>query len=463
MKITFLGAVGDVTGSCYLVETGQARVMVDCGIFQGTKNTDTKNHVPCDPHSDKLDAVLITHGHLDHTGRLPLLLKAGFDGAVHATPATIEMTQLILRDSARIQFQDNERVNRKRMRAGEPPVAPLYTADEVEHVLHLFQPAPYQTPFDVAPGIRACMIEAGHMLGSTSIKLLVQEDGREKSVVFSGDLGPKGAPILKDAETFQQADAVVMESTYGDRDHRPFRETVEEFIEILKQAVAEGGKILVPTFAVGRAQLLTVLLAWIFRKRILKPFPIFLDSPMAIEAWKIYQRHVELFDDEMLAFMHAGSVKEDLASMQASVTAEDSKNINDLPGPCLVMAGAGMCNAGRILHHLKQNLWKPETHVMIVGFQAFGSLGRRLVEGEKLVSIFGEKIAVKAKIHTLGGFSAHAGQTDLLKWFEPLAACKPRVIVTHGENGPRRELARHIQERHGLTPLLPELNDIVDL
>ena len=218
-----------------------------------------------------------------------------------------------------------------------------------------------------------------------------------------------------------------------------------------------------PTFAVGRAQLLTVLLAWIFRKRILKPFPIFLDSPMAIEAWKIYQRHVELFDDEMLAFMHAGSVKEDLASMQASVTDEDSKKINDLPGPCLVMAGAGMCNAGRILHHLKQNLWKPETHVMIVGFQAFGSLGRRLVEGEKLVSIFGEKIAVKAKIHTLGGFSAHAGQTDLLKWFEPLAACKPRVIVTHGENGPRRELARHIQERHGLTPLLPELNDIVDL
>ena len=325
------------------------------------------------------------------------------------------------------------------------------------------QPVPFGKPFEVAPGIRAGLIEAGHMLGSACIQLMVREHGRERSIVFSGDLGPKGAPILRDAETFRNADAVVMESTYGDRDHRPFRETVKEFIEILKQAVAEGGKILVPTFAVGRAQTLTMLLAWAFRERKVKPFPVFLDSPMAIEAWKIYQRHADLFDDQMKQFIREGSIKKDLASMRASVTAEDSMRINELPGPCLVMAGAGMCNAGRIIHHLKQGLWKPETHVLIVGYQAFGSLGRRLVEGEKSVRIHGEKVLVKAQIHTLSGFSAHAGQTDLLKWFEPLAPGKPRVILTHGEEAPRTALAREIQKRHGLKPALPGLREVIEL
>lgn len=300
------------------------------------------------------------------------------------------------------------------------------------------------------------------MLGSASIQLLVRENGRERSLIFSGDLGPRGAPILRDYEPFKQTDVVVMESTYGDHDHRPFKETVDEFIDIIKQAVIERGKILVPTFAVGRAQLLTTLLAWAFRQGLVQPFPVYLDSPMAIEAWKIYRGHRELFDDEMLQFMREGSIEHDLSSMQTSVTADDSKKINDVQGPCLVLAGAGMCTGGRILHHLKQNLWKPETHVVIVGYQAQGSLGRMLVEGVSHVKMFGEKIIVRAHVHTLGGFSAHAGQTDLLHWFESLAAGKPSVLLTHGEDKPRRELSRIIQKRHGITPRLPLLGETLE-
>jgi metallo-beta-lactamase family protein len=398
---------------------------------------------------------------LDHTGRLPLLAKRGQSAPIFATPATIEMTALILRDSARIQASDAERRNRKLQRAGEDPIEPLYTAEHAEAVIQRMQPVPYQQPVTVAPGIQAIWAESGHMLGSASIQLIVEEDGRQKRVVFSGDLGPKGALILKDFEPFKQADLVFLESTYGDRDHRPFAETVEEFVRIVKDTVEKRGKILVPTFAVGRAQLLTSLLAGMFRRKKVRPFPIFLDSPMAIEATNIYSRHRELFDEEATKFIAEKPVRADLKTMTMSVTAEDSKKINDVPGPCLIMAGAGMCNAGRILHHLKQNLWKPDTHVLIVGYQSRESLGRRLVEGEKLVSIHGEKVAVEAQVHTLGGFSAHAGQTDLLTWFSAIALSKPRVILTHGEDGPREELAKKIQQRFKLKSTLPQMNEVI--
>jgi metallo-beta-lactamase family protein len=301
------------------------------------------------------------------------------------------------------------------------------------------------------------------MLGSASIQLLVEEDGRKKKVVFSGDLGPKGALILCDFEPIQQADLVFLESTYGDHDHRPFTETVEEFVRIVKDTVEKRGRILVPTFAVGRAQLLTGLLAWMFRKKKVRPFPIFLDSPMAIEATNIYMRHRELFDEAMTKFLAERPLRADLSTMKLCSTAEESMKINDVPGPCLVMAGAGMCNAGRILHHLKQHLWKPDTHVLIVGYQSRESLGRRLVEGEKTVSIHGEKIAVRAQIHTLGGFSAHAGQTDLLDWFSAIAPSKPRVVLTHGENGPRECLAQLIEKRYRLISVLPDIGDKVEL
>jgi len=463
MKIHVIGAAGgEVTGSAYLVETAQAHILVDCGLFQGGKQADELNRSPIGPGL-RLDAVLITHGHLDHTGRLPLLAKAGYSGPVYATPATIEMSALILHDSARLQVSDVEHTNRKRQRAGELPLEPLYNPEQVDAILRCFKPVPYREPVAVAPGVQAIWTEAGHMLGSASIQLRVDEGGRQKRVVFSGDLGPKGAPILRDFEPFKQADLVFLESTYGDRDHRPFRQTVEEFTHIVKTAVTAGGRILVPTFAVGRAQLLTQLLSSIFRHHQIAPFPIFLDSPMAIEAQRIYDRHQELFDREMKAFLAERPLMADLRTLTLSVTAEDSKKINDQPGPCLIMAGAGMCNGGRILHHLKQSLWRPEAHVIIVGFQSYDSLGRRLVEGAKEVSLFGEKVVVKAQIHTLTGFSAHAGQTDLLDWFSVIAPCEPRVVLTHGENGPRAELARHIAQRFQLTATLPQLGDVVEL
>ncbi len=463
MKITIVGAAGgEVTGSAYYVQTKQASVLVDCGLFQGGKKSEALNRPPTGP-KQKLDAVLITHGHLDHTGRLPLLAKRGQTAPVFATPATIEMTSLILRDSARIQAGDAERRNRKRQRAGEEPQDPLYTPEHAEAVIRRLKPVPYQQPVTVAPGIQAIWQESGHMLGSASIQLLVQEDGRTKRVVFSGDLGPRSAPILKEFEPFTQADLVFLESTYGDHDHRPFEETVEEFVRIVKDTVEKRGKILVPTFAVGRAQLLTGLLAWMFRKKKVRPFPIFLDSPMAIEATNIYMRHRELFDEAMTKFIAEKPLRADLNTMTMSATAADSMKINDVPGPCFIMAGAGMCNAGRILHHLKQNLWKPDTHVLIVGYQSRESLGRRLVEGEKLVSIHGEKVAVKAQVHTLGGFSAHAGQTDLLAWFSAIAPSRPRVILTHGEDGPREVLAGKILQRFKLKSTLPQMNDVVEV
>jgi metallo-beta-lactamase family protein len=463
MKITIVGAAGgEVTGSAYYVQTKRGNVLVDCGLFQGGRKSEALNRPPTGP-KQKLDAVLLTHGHLDHTGRLPLLARRGHKPPVYATPATIEMTALILRDSARIQAGDAERRNRKRARAGEPPQEPLYTPDHAEAIIQCLKPVPYQRPVTVAPGIQAIWQESGHMLGSASIQLIVEEDGRQKRVVFSGDLGPKGALILRDFEPFKHADLVFLESTYGDHDHRPFNQTVEEFVRIVKATAEKGGKILVPTFAVGRAQLLTSLLAWMFRKRKLKPFPVFLDSPMAIEATNIYTRHRELFDDAMTKFVAEKPLRADLKTMTMSVTAQDSMKINDQPGPCLIMAGAGMCNAGRILHHLKQNLWKPDTHVLIVGYQSHESLGRRLVEGAKLVSIHGEKIAVKAQIHTLGGFSAHAGQTDLLTWFSAIAPSKPRVVLTHGEDEPRAALARKIKQRFRLDSRLPAMGDIISL
>ena len=463
MKITILGAAGgEVTGSAYLVQTQSASVLVDCGLFQGGQRADELNRPPLPPDG-QLDAVLITHGHLDHTGRLPLLAKAGYTGPVFATPATIEMSALILRDSAHIQSADIERVNRKRERAGEPPLEPLYTSAHAEAIIQQFKPVPYQQAVSVAPGLQAIWTEAGHMLGSASIQLLVDDGGKTKRVVFSGDLGPRNAPILKDYEPFRQADLVFLESTYGDRDHQPFGETVEEFFSIVQTAVGARGKILVPTFAVGRAQLLMTLLSQMFRRQLVPPFPIFLDSPMAIATTEIYRHHHELFDEEMLRYVAQKPVRADLQTLKLCATAEDSKKINDQPGPCLVMAGAGMCNAGRILHHLKANLWKPETHVVIVGYQSDDSLGRRLVNGEKLVSIFGEKIAVKAQVHTLGGFSAHAGQTDLLAWFNVIAPSQPRVALTHGENPQREILAKLIEQRYNLKPQLPELHEVIEL
>lgn len=463
MKITVVGAAGgEVTGSAYLVQTSQSRVLVDCGLFQGGKKTESKNRLPPRTRS-RLDAVLITHAHLDHTGRLPLLVRLDYDGPLFATGATIEMAGLMLRDSARIQQQDAARENRKRRQAGQEPLEPLSAGADTETALRLFRHVPYQKQIDIAPGLQASFAEAGHMLGSASIQLAALENGRKKTVVFSGDLGPRSIPLLRKFQPFHSADVVFVESTYGGRDHRPFQDTVNEFVGLVQQAAARGGKILIPTFAVGRAQLLMALLGWMFRQKTVKPFPIFLDSPMAIETTRIYAAHRELFDDRMTKFLRQQPLREDLKTLRPCVTPKESKAVDQCRGTCLVMAGAGMCTAGRIVHHLKQNLSKPETTVLMVGYQAKGTLGRVLVDGAKLVKIHNEQVAVRASIHTLGGFSAHAGQTELLDWIGVMAPGKPLVAMIHGEDPQRQALADRVKSRYRLQTLLPAQQDVIEV
>jgi len=463
MEVTCFGAAGEVTGSCYLVETGSDRVIVDCGMFQGSERIERLNKIPRALIRKPVDAVVLTHAHLDHSGRLPLFVKGGYKGPIYATQGTIDIARLILNDAARLQEQDAERESRMRQRAGLHPVEPLYTERDVERACQQMRALNYNEWREIAPGIKVQVVEAGHILGSSSVELAVIDKGGDRKIVFSGDLGPFGAPILRDPSRIEQADTVFMESTYGDRDHRPLEETVDEFEQLIKGAVDRKGKILVPTFAVGRAQQILYHLAGIFRKGSIKPFPIYLDSPMAIAATELYLKHTELMDEEATALRSSGQLRRDLATLTTCETADESRALNSKEGPCLILAGAGMCNAGRILHHLKHNLWLPSTVVIIVGYQARGSLGRLLVEGAPRVKIFGETIVVRATVRGLGGFSAHAGQSDLLRWLEPMARHSPRLILTHGEDHPRHQLADKVRQLYSLEAQIPKMGESVQV
>lgn len=463
MRVTLLGAAGEVTGSAYLIETSAASVLLDFGMFQGSAELEAMNVLPPQIDADRLDAVLLTHAHLDHTGRLPLLAKAGYAGPVFATPATIEMSELILNDSAGIQESDTERANRRRVAEGKEPLTPLYDQIDVDDMLVLMQPLTYDGANAIAPGITAHIFDSGHMLGSVSIQLTVEEDGQRKTVLFSGDIGPTGLPWLRDAQTAPFADLIFLESTYGDRNHRSLDATLDEGEAIVTAAAGKKSKILVPAFAIGRSQQILYHMAGMFRQGLVAPFPIYLDSPMAIKATRIYAQHSELFDEEAMALLRSGRLQQDMQSVRVAETTAQSKLINEADGPCMVVASSGMCTGGRIMHHLRHNLDRPDTSVIIVGYQAQGSLGRQLVDGADRVRIHGEDIQVNASIHTLGGFSAHAGQRELLNWLEPLAATGPRVVLTHGEARGREGLAREIRRQFGLSSAQPTLGDVVEL
>jgi len=339
----------------------------------------------------------------------------------------------------------------------------MYSTDDVVKTISSFQQIEYDQRQEVAKGITARLVDAGHMLGSSSIELTVEENGTKKVLAFSGDLGPRGAPFLRDAVPIPYADFVVLESTYGDRDHLPLEETLKEFRAIAQEAVANKGVILVPVFAVGRAQQMIYHLAALFREKAVPAFPIYLDSPMAIEAVNIYRRHTDLFDEEALALKKSGELDHDFSMVSTCATADDSRKLNDMEGPMLIMAGSGMCNAGRILHHLKHRLWQPDTYVVIVGYQGEGTLGRQLVEGRKSVNIFGESVQVRAKVRSLGGFSAHAGQTELLQWHTCFAQCNAKLVLTHGEDKQRGILQGLIKQRYDCQAMLPKLFEEITL
>jgi metallo-beta-lactamase family protein len=464
MKITLLGAAGgEVTGSSYVLQTDRANVMIDCGLFQGARRLENHNRLPKRGAVQKLDSVVLTHAHLDHTGRLPLLTRFGYSRPIYATPATIDLTDLILRDSAHLQSEDAKRVNRRRAEKGESPIEPLYAASEVEKLKPLFKKMKYDHPTEVAPGVSVRAVEAGHILGSASLELTVEDQGAKKVVVFSGDLGPRGAPLHRDPTPFKHADIVFMESTYGDRDHRSLKDTAVQAREAIGAAIQQGGRVLVPVFAIGRTQLLLYLLAGAFKRKTLRPFPIFVDSPMAIEATRIYQRHRELFDSESLAMARSGDLAAHLRTVKLLAKAAESRALAEKRGPYLVMAGAGMCTGGRILHHLLNHLNDPTTLLMMVGYQSRGSVGRAIVDGARTVRIMGRQVAVKAKTHTFGGLSGHAGQSDLLAWIGSMASSRPRVILTHGEDGPRRTFRGRIRERFGLDCEMPDYLETIEV
>jgi metallo-beta-lactamase family protein len=463
MRIRFLGAAGDVTGSAYQVVTKDASVLIDCGFFQGRRQEGARNRRKAQIEGGKLDAVVLTHGHLDHVGRLPLLTHNGYKGPIYGTRATLDLARLVLKDSCGIQKQDLKRENKWRARKKLEPLEPLFEEADVRKLGPLASPVKYKQRFAVAPGIEARLVDAGHVIGSSSVELTVKENGHKKVVVFSGDLGPRGAPLLNDPEPFTDADAVIMESTYGDRNHRSLQNTAIEGKEIIEHAIRNKAKILVPVFAIGRTQLLLYLLGGAFLKKTLPPFPIYIDSPMAIEATTIYRRNNELFDAEALAMVQSGELRRSLANAKPCAKPAESRALNDAKGPCLIMAGNGMCTGGRIMHHLRHNLPIPETAVLIVGFQSPGTTGRKLVDGEKSLMMFGEEVPVRASIHTMGGFSAHADQNGLLDWYGVMAPSRPRTIVTHGEDRARNAFSELLQQRFGVQAECPALDDVIEI
>jgi metallo-beta-lactamase family protein len=483
MKIGFYGAAGEVTGSCYLVTTSRARVLIDCGIFQGSATDMVRNARPPGFDHRSLDAVVVTHAHMDHTGRLPLLSKHGMRCPLYATRLTIALADLLLRDTAEIQKQDTMRRNRKRADRHCPPgrfCEPLYTEADVAKTIGAMRPIALNREVDVAPGVTARFVDSGHIIGSTSIVLRCRDDAAEKTIIFSGDVGHAGTPIIRDPippvictqREGGRPDVVVLESTYGDRDHKPLEETFDELIAILHEARATGGKVLIPSFAVGRTQTLIYDLArWWHDGRIPKDLPVFIDSPLAIEATRLYEMDPTLFDEETRALRHVGQHPLRFPGLRFLRSGDESRMINNYAGPCVVIAGAGMATGGRIVHHLFNHLANPRTHVVIVGFQALNSLGRRLVERQPEVRINGQMIQVRAKVHTLGGLSAHAGRSELIRWAESTigqathapGATAPRVILTHGEHGPRTALASALSTRLGIRCDLPRFGDEIDV
>lgn len=411
-------------------------MLLDCGLVQGGHGGPRRNREPFPFEARAIDAVILSHAHVDHCGRLPLLVKRGFRGPIYTNPACRDLLPIMLRDTAGLGIREADRLNQRRERDGrdrdEPLAEPLYDLDDVEDTLRLVQAVPYEAWHEVVEGLSFRQHDAGHILGSASIELRCREGEVERTLVFSGDLGQYGSPILLDPHRFEAADAVLMESTYGGREHRDRDATVAELGDIIAAAAADQGNIVAPAFAVGRSQEILYLLATHFDAWQLRPWHVFLDSPMAIEASEVYWRHSDRHDAEALRLRRGFSTMPALDNLRLCRTADESRAINAYRSHAFVIAGSGMCNGGRVLHHLRHNLGRPECHVVITGFQAPGTLGRALVDREPFVRIHGLPVRVEARVHTLGGLSAHGDRTDLLRWYGSFAR-RPPVWLVHGE------------------------------
>lgn len=459
MKLQFLGAARTVTGSCYYLSSSESKILVDCGLIQGNNSHDC-NREPFLFDPREIGLLFLTHAHLDHSGLVPRLVKQGFQEKIIATSATIDLVELMLRDSAKIQESDAAWLTKKALRAGRGPVEPLYTVDDVKRVMPLFTKVPYGQITATGHGIRYRFLDAGHILGSGSLELWLPAGNGEKKVVFSGDIGRKGNPIVRDPSLTTEADYVVMESTYGNRRHKNLDASVNELADAVRSTFERGGNVLIPAFAIGRTQDLLYVLNRLVREGRLQGVTVYIDSPLAEEATMAYLAHPDLFDEEAKRLMKRRKIG-DALKVRFTESVEESMAINRIRSRIIIIAGSGMCEGGRIRHHLKHNLWRPECSVIFVGFQAKGTLGRRIVDGEKSVTVAGEEIAVRAKVYTIGGFSAHADQKELLEWLSAFRN-KPEVFVVHGEEETALLFADLVRHRYGFTVHVPVRGETFD-
>jgi metallo-beta-lactamase family protein len=434
MRIHFNGAARTVTGSQYLLEVNGARVLMECGLFQGRREESYSRNRSFRFDPKTVDAVLLSHAHIDHSGNLPQLVKDGYHGLIHATPASCDLADIMLRDAGHIQEADVEFINKKHAARGEPPVEPLYTLADAEQVAQYFRPQALNQPFEVVPGLTVEFIEAGHILGSAAIRLQVQEKDRKLTFWFSGDIGRFGLPILRDPVLPSETDYLMMECTYGDKPHADPMEAHREFQEVVLRTIGRGGKVIIPAFAVGRTQELVYALNMMVTSGQLRHIPVYVDSPLAVQASQIFDKHPECYDAETLEFIRTGKHPAlNFDGLKYVQSVEESKSLNNKKEPMIIISASGMAEVGRILHHLKNNIEDGRNSILIVGWQAPDTLGRRLAERQPTVRIFGEEYRVRAEVETIGGLSAHAGQDTLLKYALAVKDRAKQVILVHGE------------------------------
>ena len=463
MNITFYGAARMVTGSCHMVEACGKKFLIDCGLFQGKMTDEMMNYEDFPFNLNDIDFVILTHAHIDHSGRIPKLYKNGYNGIIYATTATMDLCSIMLADSGHIQEKEIEWVNKKRRRAGKKENEPMYTAQDGIDSLKLFKGVEYNELVVIDESISFKLVDAGHMLGSSIVELYIKEDGKEKRIVFSGDLGNIDMPIINDPTYIDGADYLVMESTYGDRLHGKMEDQSSKLIEIMLDTYERGGNLIIPSFAVGRTQeILYEINKYAGLKGIgekIAKIPVYVDSPLAVSATKVFEENPEYYDEDALRYLLKGDNPLEFQNLHFVESTEESKALNEDTTPKVIISASGMCEVGRIKHHLKHNLYRPESTVLFVGYQAEGTLGKKILSGEKIVKIFGEEIAVNAQIKYLDAFSGHADRDGLLKWIEMMNK-KPEIIfLVHGEYEAQQSLKNKIQEDFNIRTIIPNFQE----
>ncbi|MBS4008724.1 MAG: MBL fold metallo-hydrolase [Clostridium sp.] len=463
MKLTFCGGARTVTGSSILLEAAGKKILLDCGLFQGGRRLRARNYSEYAYNPTEIDFIILSHAHIDHSGLLPRLVKDGFRGKVLATLATADLSKIMLPDSAHIHVIEAEWLNKKNRRAGRPEVEPLYTVEDAEEALRYFTAIDYYEPCRLSEEIVVKFFDAGHILGSAITEITITENGTQVKLVFSGDLGKSKQPIIRDPDVIEEADYLIIEGTYGTRDHEEEEQKLEILQNVINETVSRQGNIVVPSFAVGRTQEMLYFLSKLISANKIPNLPIYIDSPLAISATEIFSRHPECFDLGMRQLLLKGQDPFHFPEAIFTQTAEESQRINRQPGGAMIISASGMAEAGRIKHHLRHNLWRKESTVLFVGYQAEGTLGRRIRDGAKKVRIFGEEIMVRARVIAIDGFSAHADRTELLSWLNKFQKKPKQVILFHGEEEVLTAFSAEIESSYGVSTYIPQYLETLEL